>query len=270
MAEKPNTLFTNDQTLQDADSDSGYSSPMHRKNQTSTAIQSSPCTYTHQPTPLHVPTVTNPAPNVIVQTSHQNGTFQAFPNPVFPYVLPPTYQIHQFPGVGYPSPMQFCGPRPMLFCNRPEMNPNGFVIVDGVRNRPRFRGRKKTGYAPTDMRPPGEGNPNVSNWKSVSTSVAEVMPGTTAADANPAGSAVYPSGDRDVRLPFEDEDEFPILLSAAGGLVAQGECFRSSSLTYGEIVRSPSSQVSSHYLMSLCFYATVFLFPVETQQWAMQ
>lgn len=126
------------------------------------------------------------------------------------------------------------------FMNRHSSAINRYPGVNANDHRLRLKEKQKSDRRASD------GKSAVPVSKPATVSVAEFVsrpPPTVCDDAHPATASTATSGDNDVRLPFEDEDEFPILLSAAGGLVAQGDCFGSSSLSYGEILRSPSTQV---------------------------
>lgn len=236
LAEKPNTLFINDQTTQGADSDSGYSSPLHRKNQATAVVSSTSRSSTFRPPPA--PSLPPPPPHVS-QVVSQNSGFPHLTGPIYPHHVMPPFPIPQFPGIVYPSPMSAYGSSESMMSQHLSVV-NRFPGMITNDHRPRFREKHKSVRRASDVKsamPVSKPAP-VSVTELLSTPQA-----TVGDDTCPTTTSTVSSGDKDGRLPFEDEDEFPILLSAAGGLVAQGECFGSSSLSYGEILKSPSAQV---------------------------
>jgi len=195
LLERPNSFFTGTVAPEDVDSDSGYSSPQHRQTTAAPSDSALPLAgpVPAVPPPLIVPSSPQPASRVLEATQNvpqQQAVMTYMPDGRH---LPMIYAPYPFHGPASANMFLPTAKRPV---DTRRAQSASHHHSSGAKMRHRGSGnRKPSKPQSTTPKPPTDN-------QSTSVNASQVT-----ACSEPA-------------LPFDDVDEFPYLLSAAGGLVA--------------------------------------------------
>ena len=198
LLERPNSFFLGSTAPEDVDSDSGYSSPQHR--QTTAAPSDSAAVAAAAvpvgPTPVGVAPSPQPASRVL-EASH------SVQQPALVTYMPDGRHI---PMIYAPYPFQ----------GRPTRN----MFMPAAKRSQVSPGPQSASHRGGYSKGRNRGSANRKAAKQQSVEPKPLMNNQTASVNDGVRSTVTATSCSEPALPFDDVDEFPYLLSAAGGLIA--------------------------------------------------